>query len=218
MKSINRQLTNAVKNLGNCENNTPIRPELTEKAEALRAKFGDIGVFMDTFCPDKMVEVAENPGRAYHGIAPTLEVVRLAFGEDAVIDWLCAFVDDFIVYCGKGTMNNKQMHNVAQRISAKSQLRVTEFMLFFWKLGNAEFGNIYGSVNPLYIMDGFNKFIKQREKELDEYSVTTTDDAVTSSNWPVIKPNEFYQIAVSGGCIDKEAEKIALQVFKHYAD
>lgn len=217
MKTINRQLTNAVKCMGDSENSTATRPETAEKAELLKARFGSIEVFMNTFCPAVMVDVAEDPGRAYHGISPTLEVIRQAFGEDAVIDWLCTFVNDFIVYCGKGTLSSRQMIDVAQRISVKSHLRVTEFMLFFWKLGNAEFGNIYGSVNPLYIMDCFNKFIKQREKELDEYSATTTDEVSASSGcWPVLKPSEFYQIAKTGGCIDPEAAKIALQVLSDY--
>ena len=115
-------------------------------------------------------------------------------------------------------MSGTQIMGVAQRLSMKSHLKVTEFMLFFWRLGNADYGRVYGNIDPLYIMDSFNKFLKQREAERGEYAVTATDEVTTLSDWPVIKPSEFYQIAKNGGCIDPEAAEIALQIFDYGGD
>ena len=161
-----------------------------------------------------MTAVARNPGRAYCGTAPTLEEVRLAFGCDADVTWLCTLLDYFIEYCGKGCMSGTQIMGVAQRLSMKSHLKVTEFMLFFWRLGNAEYGRIYGTIDPLYIMDGFNKFLKQREAERGEYEVTTTDD-VASSSEPTISPRDFYFMARDGELAPDIAE-ITLKLLGPY--
>ena len=214
MKLMNQQLNNAVKNLAK-DKNTPITTELMEKAEALKAKIGSIEFFKDKFCPAMMVDVARDPGRAYKGIAPTLEVVRLAYGGDADVAWLNTFLDDFNEYYGKGKMTIKQITGVAQRMSAKSHLRVTEFMLFFWRLGNAEYGKIYGVVDPLYIMDSFNKFLKQREIELGDYSVTTTDDVDSSNKLPAMHPRVLWLKARNGELAPEVAE-IVLQELGPY--
>ena len=217
MQTINRQLSNAMQNLGNCENNTQQpRPGSLEKSEVLLNRYGSLQSFKDTFCPAAMAAVAKDPGRAYNGTAPTLEVVRLAFGGDADIAWLYTFLDYFVQYCGKNNLTNLQMTDVARRIAVKSHLKVTEIMVFFWRLGNADYGRIYGTIDPLYIMDGFNKFLKQREKEFGEYVVSTTDEVAASSDWPIITPEEFYNIAMSGNCIDPNAAEIALETLGPY--
>lgn len=177
-------------------------------------QFGSLMRFKETFCPQAMIAVAKDPGRAYCGTAPTLEDVRFAFGGDADITWLCALLDYFIEYCGKGRMSSTQIMGVAQRLSMKSHLKVTEFMLFFWRLGNADYGRIYGTIDPLYIMDGFNKFLKQREAERSEYAVTTTDE-VAAPSLPTMSPKEFYFMARDGKLAPDVAE-IALKELGPY--
>ena len=204
MKTINQQVNNAVRDLGR-ENTPATSPGTTDKAQALMMRYGSLMRFKETFCPQAMTTVAKDPGRAYCGTAPTLEEVRLAFGGDADVTWLCTLLDYFIEYCGKGCMSGTQIMGVAQRLSMKSHLRVTEFMLFFWRLGNAEYGRIYGTIDPLYIMDGFNKFLKQREAERGEYAITTTDDVVISSD-PIISPGEFWCMARDGKLAPDVAE------------
>ena len=199
MKTISQQLKNAMQNLGS--ESTPIRPEMTEKAAALMTTHGSLINFKETYRPQAMITVAKDPGRAYNGIAPTLEEVHLAFGGDADLTWLCTLIDYFIEYCGKGRMSNNQIIGVAQRLSMKSHLRVTEFMLFFWRLGNAEYGRIYGDIDPLYIMDAFNKFLKQRETERSEYAVTTTEEVTATSELRPLSLDEIQ--AVKQGLLDQ---------------
>ena len=184
-----------------------------EKAEALRARTGNFQSFMRTYSPAMMEDVAKDLGRAYNGIAPTLEAVRRAFGENADIGWLCMLLDDFIDFCGKGTLTSRQKEHIAQMMRKNSNLKVTEILLFFWRLCNANYGRVYGSIDPLFIMDGFNKFLKQREKEFGEYVVTTTDDEVVISDWPVIGFEEFKRRFKAGErtrVLSPEDEKFAL--------
>lgn len=188
---------------------------MTEKAAALMTTHGSLMNFKETYCPQAMITVAKDPGRAYCGTAPTLEEVRLAFGGDADVTWLCMLLDYFIEYLGKGRMSSNQIMGVAQRLSMKSHLRVTEFMLFFWRLGNAEYGRIYGNIDPLYIMDGFNKFLKQRETERSDYAVTTTNDVCEYDNLPKMRPKEFWQMARDGELAPDVADR-ALEMLGPY--
>ncbi len=154
---------------------------------------------------------------AYSSTVPTLEVVMLAFGEDAVIAWLYMLIDSFVQYCNKGALTGRQMMDTARRMSVKTHLKVTEFMLFFWRLGNGEYGKIFGNISPMDITEPFYKeFLKQREKEFGEYVVSTTDEVAASSDWPIITPEEFYNIAMSGNCIDPNAAEIALETLGPY--
>ena len=217
MKTIAQQVNNALQNLNNCgQNSVQPRPGSLEKSEALKARFSSLQEFKSYYCPEATAVFGQNPGMAYSSTVPTLEVVMLAFGEDAAIAWLYMLIDSFVQYCNKGALTGKQMMDTARRLSVKTHLKVTEFMLFFWRLGNAEYGRVYGTIDPLFIMDSFNKFLKQRVREREEYAVTTTDEVPNSSDGPVIKPSEFYRIAMAGGCIDPEAGRIALETLGPY--
>ena len=178
-------------------------------------RYGSLSRFKDTFCPQVMPTVAKDPGRAYYGTAPTLDEVRLAFGGDADITWLCMMLDHFVEYCGKGYLSGTQIMGVAQRLSSHQRLRVTEFMLFFWRLGNAEYGRVYGTIDPLFITDGFNKFLKQRENERGEYAVTTTDDISEYDNLPKMRPKEFWQMAMDGK-LDHDVAEQTLKLLGPY--
>lgn len=149
-----------------------------------------------------MLAVAKDPGRAYTSTtAPALQVVKLAFGGDADISWLYMFLDYFVQYYGKGTLSPLQMADVARRLSAKSHLKVTEYMLFFWRLGNADYGRFFGDIDPMAITDSFNKFLKQRDDEVGRYTATRADDVAESSERHILKGEEIR--AVQQRLLDK---------------
>ena len=198
MKALNKQLSNAVANMANSGNSAPTRTEETEKAEALMKRFGSLQRFMDAFSPLMMRSVAEDPGRAYYGNAPALGTVRLAFGGDADVVWLKTFVDDFAGFYGTSRMNDENKTRVAMMMSVKSHLRVTEFMLFFWKLCNADYGKVFGSVDASYILTAFKSFLKERTNELSQYAVTSTEDVDVSIDSHVIRPQELWRMAMKG--------------------
>ena len=153
---------------------------------------------MDAFSPLMMRSVAEDPGRAYYGNAPALGTVRLAFGGDADVVWLKTFVDDFAGFYGTSRMNDENKTRVAMMMSVKSHLRVTEFMLFFWKLCNADYGKVFGSVDASYILTAFKSFLKERTNELSQYAVTSTEDVDVSIDSHVIRPQELWRMAMKG--------------------
>ena len=143
---------------------------------------------------------------AYSSTVPTLEVVRLAFGEDAAIAWLYMLIDSFVQYCNKGALTGKQMMDTARRLSVKTHLKVTEFMLFFWRLGNGEYGKIFGNISPMDITEPFYKeFLKQRNDEVGRYPVTATDDVAESGERHILKGEEIR--AVQQNLLDRAIQE-----------
>ena len=198
-----QQVNNALQNLSSCgQNSVQPRPGSLEKSEALKARFGSLQAFKTHYSPEAMAILGENPGLAYSNTVPTLEVVRLAFGENAVIAWLYMLIDAFVQYCNKGALNGQQMMDTARRMSVKSHLRVTEVMLFFWRLGNGEYGKIFGTISPMDITEPFYKdFLKQRDDEVGRYTATSTDDVAESSERHILSGEEI--IALKQHLLDK---------------
>ena len=203
MKTIAQQVNNALSNLNNCgQNSVQPRPGSLDKSEALKARFSSLQEFKSYYCPEATAVFGQNPGMAYSSTVPTLEVVRLAFGEDAVIAWLYMLIDSFVQYCNKGALTGKQMMDTARRMSVKTHLKVTEFMLFFWRLGNGEYGKIFGNISPMDITEPFYKaFLKQRDDEVGKYTVTVTDDVSESGERHILKGEEI--IALKQHLLDK---------------
>ena len=94
--------------------------------------------------------------------------------------------------------NDENKTRVAMMMSVKSHLRVTEFMLFFWKLCNADYGKVFGSVDASYILTAFKSFLKERTNELSQYAVTSTEDVDVSIDSHVIRPQELWRMAMKG--------------------
>lgn len=176
-------------------------------------RYGSLMQFKETFCSQAMMDVAKNPGRAYFGAAPTLEDVRRAFGGDADIAWLCTLLDYFIEYSGRGRLSNTQIVEIAKRLSMKPKLRVTEFMLFFWRLGNAEYGIIYRNIDPLFIMDGFKQFLKQRESERGDYAPPPVEEKRESGQ--IINGETYYKMTLAGETAP-EAVEMTLKLMGPY--
>lgn len=186
------------------------------KAEALIARIGDFESFKRKYCPANIQHVAKDAGRAYNGISPTLEVVGIAYGEDSVTSWLYAFLEDFVLFVNKGRLTSLQITDVARMMAEEKHFKVTEVMLFFRRLKGAEYGRIFGQLDPLFIMDAFKKFLSHRMKDRDEY-VTTSTDCINDDPYkglPTITFREAYDIAIAGECIDPEAAPIIIEEYE----
>ncbi len=125
---------------------------------------------MLVFNPDLQLACAKNEERAYFGTAPTLVVMNHAYTNTAAEQWLVPQLIDLCAYCGvKEKLNERQLKQLACTIVTEhGDLKATEVMLFFYKFKAGRYGQFYGSVDPIIIMQALKKFIKERDRMIEQ--------------------------------------------------
>lgn len=113
------------------------------------------------------------------GNAPSLSTIKLAYGEQAMLDWINLYLVDVAIFFGK-TNNAEpyQVNAISQTIYENYHyLKASELMLFFsmfkgGKLKDKSGKNtarMYGSFDGAAIMDGLDRFIETINTEIDKY-------------------------------------------------
>lgn len=151
--------------------NLPAEVPKQEKAQALVTLYGDKQRFGTAFNPSIQKVIAQNLERAYVGKAPTLAVVKEAFGSDPAEAWIMAQLENLNDFAGVAIkMNSEQMEETSRLILQEySYFKVTEFMLFIHRFKLGKYGTLYGVVDPLIIMQAINQFASERREELIFY-------------------------------------------------
>lgn len=143
---------------------------MTRVAISLREKYGEDGMrFLQTFNPTLQIVAARSEDQAHTGDAPTLAQTRNAFGRNVAEIWVSVQLNDFSEFAGvREKINPRQMDEVAAMIVDQAgHYKVSELLLFFNRLKRCKYGQLYGVVDPMKIMDALAKFDKERTEELN---------------------------------------------------
>lgn len=127
---------------------------------------------MQEMSPVLQPACAENPDRAYFGNAPTLMTLRCAYHDGAATMWLLPQLYDLGEYCGvKDRLDKGQLKQLAQIVTQEfSFLKVTEVMLFLYRLKAGCYGHFYGSIDPMVIMTALrHNFMRERADAIDKH-------------------------------------------------
>lgn len=91
------------------------------------------------------------------------------YGKATSLAWLVAQLLDLSEYFGgKGKLSEAQLLENAKVINSKYYfLKVTELMVFFLRFKQGEYGEFYGSADPIKIMTALKSFLNERATALD---------------------------------------------------
>ena len=114
--------------------------------------------------------VADNEERAILGTAPTLKVLDIAYGKNSAAAWLLPHIHNLSTYCGVKDLHGEAAKELATIIVREfSYLKATEVMLFFYRFKAGRYGQFYGRVDPLVIMEALrNRFIPERNAIIEQ--------------------------------------------------
>ena len=133
------------------------------------------------------------------GQAPTLAKMQKDYGMENAIKWLVVELNE---YADFAIMNEErkpelcQMQSLAGLIMARySYLKLTEIMLFFFNLKCGDYGDTYGSIDPVRIMASLRRFMSDRwvimeQAEREENKRRAEEDrkrAITRSEYEKMK-------------------------------
>lgn len=118
------------------------------------------------------IQYCRDVRRVHTGIAPRIDTVALAYGNNAAESWLEIQLNNLSEFAGaKEKLNPEKTAELARIIIEKyPHYKLTEFMLFFVRFKCGEYGRFYGVVDPLIIMEALSDFDDERAFQLDRYA------------------------------------------------
>lgn len=152
--------------------NLPATSRLTSHAAiALRNDYADAAAFINTFAPAKQYSYCAEERRCYMGKAPSLVTVGEAFGKGASKSWLAFQLRDLSEFSGaKNKLSIAQIDDITEVILSQfAHLKVTELMHFFLLFKSGRFGQFYGAVDGLAIMEALRDFVDERNTKVDRW-------------------------------------------------
>lgn len=125
-----------------------------------------------TFNPSRQTEYCQpqNTERLLLGKAPSLNLVRMAYGMECVTTFLEVQINDLVNYLGDQGKTNKDMIIQTASVIALQYgyLKLTEVMLFMVMVKAGHFGTVYGNANGLHITLALRQFLHWRGREIEK--------------------------------------------------
>lgn len=157
------------------------------------------------FNADLQAQYCRDVRRVFMGTAPTLSLVRLAFGNNIATLWLCLQLENLAAYAGcKGKLNRRQYEELSQMIvNTYPYFNLTEVMLFFQQFKSGEYGTFYGAVDPIRIMEALAEFNRQRTSAHIHYEHIEEQEAARQRKIEYEAIRNRYSLRVPGAWTDK---------------
>lgn len=139
------------------------RTSLTETDEAK--------MFLHRYTPDKQLTICRNPTECITADYPELSVVARTYGEQMPVAWLIPQLTNLSEFCGaREKITMMQLRELAQMIANEYYyLKISELMLFFYRMKSGRYGRFYGTVDPMIIMEALRQFVGERNAMLEQY-------------------------------------------------
>lgn len=123
------------------------------------------------YSPDKALALSLSDRAAFLSRAPTLGVVKRAYGDAFIESWIEKILFNISEFAGSRIKMNVSQFEITARLilSEYAIFKVTEFILFCQRFLLGRYGKFYGSVDPMTILDGMSDFAKDRIAALSAY-------------------------------------------------
>jgi hypothetical protein len=133
-------------------------------------RFGTSDDFLHRVTPDTQAAFASRKEKAITGDYPTLTDIRIAYGERFTEQWLTAQIADAALFAGARNLNKYQQQNLARLLSVEYHyLKVTELLVFFYRLKLGCYGRFYVNVDPMMITCALREFKRERNELIGIY-------------------------------------------------
>jgi hypothetical protein len=121
--------------------------------------------------PDTQVYFGKHPTTAVMDDYPTLRDINTAYGQGFAAEWLLPHIANLALFVGAKNLTVPQEVELARILAVEAQnLKVTEVLLFFYRLKAGHYGKFFGSVDPMVITCALRDFYKEKNLIIDQES------------------------------------------------
>lgn len=133
------------------------------RGEIVIQRFGDDDNFKRMANPDNQVYFGKHPTTAVMGDYPTMRDIETAYGKGFAAEWLLPHIANLALFVGAKNLTVPQEVELARILAVEAQnLKVTEVLLFFYRLKAGHYGRFYGEVDPMVITCALREFMKDK--------------------------------------------------------
>lgn len=146
-------------------------PSTSQRSSQVIERYGSGADFLKTFNPAMQYRYCADVGRCFTGHAPSLGLLKQAYGGHIAESWLEIQLRDLSEFSGcKDKLSLRQIEDTAKVIIAEfDYLKVSELMLFFVQFKAGRYGRFYGAVDGLVITQALQEFCAYRRDELERH-------------------------------------------------
>ena len=170
-------------------------PAVLQKTMRVREKYGSRENFMMVLNPSVQLAAGRDPERSVLSEdAPTLAIMRHAYGEGFPATWLMPQILDLVVYSNsKGTLSDRQAEFLAEVIANEyGFLKASEMLLFFYQFKTGKYGHFYGVIDPMRITMALDEYCVERERILERHErEQERKRAADEPKLPSVSPEEW---------------------------
>jgi len=136
--------------------------------EQLLKRYGDYKELLTLYNPDHMAVFASAPYGGFDQESPMLMELQECWGVNVARSWLKNFVLMLQSYCNIAQLlDERQMKLfIDMFLHGHSYLKMSEVMIFFFKMMHGEYGQFYGAADPMQIFSFLDKFLAERNSRL----------------------------------------------------
>lgn len=170
-----------------------LSPDVLQKTTLALQRYGDRENFLRMLNPSTQIVAGRNPERAFFGSAPSLAILKQAYGDGFPASWLMPQILDLVVYSNsKGTLNEQQAEFLAESISNEYYyLKASELLLFFYRFKTGAYGHFFGVVDPMKIMEALKEFTKERARAIDKHETDERRRKREEHDKDSVSPQEY---------------------------
>lgn len=109
---------------------------------------------------------------ATYGTSVSLAKANKIHGDGTAQTIIVFYIANLDHFVGKGTISQMQIDELAGLIlSEYYYLKITELAMFFKRAKLGHYGELYGKVNPLWVMTALRRFKSDRDASINAYEV-----------------------------------------------
>ena len=125
---------------------------------------GELKELLVDYAPNKQVALCRDKELCYFGNIPTLAELNRDYDPLAAVAFLIPQLTNVAEFANcKNSFGEGQIRSCAEMIATEYYyMKMSEMMLFFYKLKNGEYGQFYGTVSPMVIMGSLRQFVRER--------------------------------------------------------
>ncbi len=123
------------------------------------------------FVPDRQYELCQDETMAILSDSPTLTELNATYGKNTAAMFLVPQLFNLSEFCGaKDKFTESQISETALLIATSYPwIKVKEFMVFCKKFKLGQYGQFYGTVDPMVITRAFREFLVYRSDVYADY-------------------------------------------------
>ena len=104
------------------------------------------------------------------GTTPTIAALSQVHGTVISTAIIASWITSLDSYVGKGTLNSMQIEELSVLLLQSGYfVKLAEMAVFFQMLKSGKFGQLYGTLSPIWVMEQFQTFLTHRRQELEKH-------------------------------------------------